>query len=137
MITGKPAGRRRVGLQLVWPFLLLIGLAGAAATALSVPTGCPDNGLVDCRAVLATGAVAGIPVWGWGFLWAAAGCTRLGRSAVWAVAGLLGLGWAVGNEVAAGHLCLWCTVAQVGLAGWAVSRLLAAGARRASPPGQR
>lgn len=133
MVTDKPEPgwrpRRRVRARALWPALFLTGLAGAAATSFSLPTGCPDTGLVNCQAVLATGAVAGIPVWGWGLLWAVAGFTRLGRSTWWAAAGLIGLGWAVGNEAAVGHICLWCTLAQAGLAGWAVSRLLAAGTR--------
>ena len=82
---------------------------------------CPVTRVINCQTVL-TGpgsVVWGVPLTGWGALWALTGLIRTGRSmprgflVAWVLVGISGLGWAWGHELSDHFLCLWCTGLQL------------------------
>lgn len=97
----------------------LLGLYLTGAHAAGGAVACPSSGIVDCRAVLSGpgSVVAGVPLAGWGALWAIAGAADPWWSPAvrlaWRVGGLAGLAWAWTHEIRDGRLCLWCSGLQL------------------------
>ncbi len=108
----------------VYPLLGLLALTGsylAGAHWMDARVACPNQGLVDCTAVLSGpgSVVLGLPLAAWGSLWALLGMGLLSRTGWmrrgWQALGGMGLLWAWAHELADRHVCLWCSGIQLGI----------------------